>query len=69
MTNRMFLNGLLGALLATLTPLAVSAAEPTDYDRIDESQWRYRVTPYLWGAGLEGEVGKFGRRADVSKRL
>jgi hypothetical protein len=69
MTNRMFLNGLIGALLATLTPLPASAVESADYDRIDESQWHYRVTPYLWGAGLEGEVGKFGRRADISKRF
>lgn len=69
MKSRMFLNGVIGVLLAALTPLAASAYESADYDRIDESQWRYRVTPYLWGAGLEGEVGKFGRSADVSKRF
>lgn len=67
MSNRTSLGVLVGGLLATLLPMNASAAATTDYDSIDESQWRYRITPYVWGAGLEGAVGKFGRRADVSK--
>ncbi|GGC95677.1 hypothetical protein [Halopseudomonas salina] len=63
------LRGLLGGVLASALSLSATAAVTTEHERIDESQWRYRVTPYLWGAGLEGEVGKFSRRADVSKNF
>ena len=35
----------------------------------DDGGWHYRITPYLWGAGLDGEVGKSQRRADVNKSV
>jgi hypothetical protein len=67
MTNRTVLGGLIVGLIAASLPLTASANAASRYERTDDSQWRYRVTPYIWGAGLEGRVGKFGRRADVSK--
>lgn len=67
MSNRIFLSGLIGGLLAALVPLNASAVAASRHDSIDDTQWHYRLTPYIWGAGLEGRVGKFGRRADVSK--
>lgn len=67
MKSRKVLGVLIGGLLVASLPLMAFANAPSEYERNDESQWRYRVTPYLWGAGLEGRVGKFGRRADVSK--
>lgn len=67
MSNRTGLVGWVGGVLAITLPWAASAHAVSDHERTDESQWRYRATPYIWGAGLEGRVGKFGRRADVSK--
>lgn len=61
------LGRLFAGLLAALTPSFASADVAADEDSRESHEWRYRLTPYVWGAGLEGEVGKFGRRADVSK--
>lgn len=55
------------AVAAAALPLTASAQLRVDYDSIDDTQWRYRLTPYAWGAGLDGTVGKFGRRATIEK--
>ena len=55
------------AVVAAALPAAASAQMRVDHDAIDDTQWRYRLTPYAWGAGLDGTVGKFGRRATIDK--
>lgn len=54
----------LAALVALALPLTAAAQSSAP---AGPGQWQYRLTPYLWGAGLEGTVGKLGRRAHVDK--
>ena len=50
--------GLLGIMLtATFTPTVAKAAD----------DWQFAVTPYLWGAGIDGTVKIKGHEADFSK--
>lgn len=28
----------------------------------DTSQWQFTVAPYVWGVGIKGDVGLFGRQ-------
>jgi len=65
-TNATLRNSVL-ALLGAALPLTVFAQLPADPDAIDSDNWQFRVTPYAWGAGLDGTVGKFGRRAEIDK--
>lgn len=54
------------AFLAIALPLTAAAQSPAPAPA-EAARWQYRLTPYLWGAGLDGTVGKFGRRAHVDK--
>lgn len=69
MTLKTTLRAVATVILATVATAMsfTTSAQTSDHDTIDDSQWHYRVTPYAWGAGLDGTVGKFGRRADVDK--
>ena len=50
--------GLLGIMLtATFAPGVAKAAD----------DWKFAVTPYLWGAGIDGTVSVKGYEADVDK--
>lgn len=69
MSKTISLLAVTAGLFATSLSFAASAQTTPASDSIDDSQWRYRATPYVWGAGLDGTVGKFGRRADVSKNF
>lgn len=68
----MRLNFLARTALATVFTLALSStvaaqSSAPDPATTDPGHWQYRLTPYLWGAGLDGTVGKFGQRAQVDK--
>lgn len=52
------------ALLVAALPAPASAQSP---ERADTGAWQSRLTPYLWGAGLEGTVGALGRRARIDQ--
>lgn len=54
-------------LLGATLPLTAAAQLRVNPDAIDGDRWHYRITPYAWGAGLDGTVGKFGRRAEIDK--
>lgn len=56
----------IGLCLALLSCQAL-AQSPEVHEAIDEQRWRYRLTPYVWGAGLQGTVGASGRRAEVER--
>jgi hypothetical protein len=48
--------GLLGiALLAAFAPALAKAGD----------DWQFAVTPYLWGAGIDGTVSVKGHQADI----
>ena len=53
----------LSIAVAMLAPLAATASHAADpaYDPA-ASEWRFSVAPYVWGAGLDGEVGIFNRQ-------
>lgn len=64
----MRLNALARASLVTaLAIVLVPTAAAQSAVPAESGQWHYRLTPYLWGAGLEGTVGKFGQRTHVDK--
>jgi hypothetical protein len=48
------------ALLLVAAPLQAQAPAGTE-----ARKWEYRLTPYLWTAGLDGTLGAGGRTADV----
>lgn len=52
------------ALLVAALP-CIAAAQSSE--QAEPGAWQYRLTPYLWGAGLEGTVGTLGRRARIDK--
>ncbi|MGL1833938.1 hypothetical protein ACKVEX_10050 [Rhodocyclaceae bacterium SMB388] len=54
-------------IVAVTLPLSAAAQLRVDPDAIDNDRWHYRITPYAWGAGLDGTVGKFDRRAEIDK--
>lgn len=55
------------AAVFTLALTSTAPAQSVTPTPADAGQWQYRLAPYLWGAGLEGTVGKFGQRAHVDK--
>jgi opacity protein-like surface antigen len=50
------------ALIATFMLMAAPAAAQTQTGTTQENQWQFEFTPYLWLAGIEGDVrhGRFG---------
>ena len=54
-----------GALLLGLTVLATDASAQTTASQYPSESWQLRVVPYLWGSGVDGEVGVAARTADV----
>jgi opacity protein-like surface antigen len=44
-------------LASFLTPAAAADLAPAP----DTSEWRFTLAPYVWGVGLSGDVGVFGR--------
>ena len=60
---------LAGELLAAIGLTLATSAEAQE-NRVPNAQgeepaWRFSFTPYLWGAGLNGQVGVAGRSTDV----
>ncbi|HEY4648196.1 MAG TPA: hypothetical protein VIG95_03780, partial [Gemmatimonadales bacterium] len=60
---------LAGGLFAAVVLSQPTSAEAQD-NRVPDAQgetpaWRFTFTPYLWGAGLTGQVGVGGRSSDV----
>jgi hypothetical protein len=52
-----------GAMLMAAAPSAVLAADAEQPIPLEPAgEWRFSVAPYLWGAGLNGDVGLFGRQ-------
>jgi hypothetical protein len=65
----MFGYKLLGATAAALICVGGSAASAADVAEPapDDSGWTFTAAPYLWGSGINGQVGLFGLPAqDVS---
>jgi hypothetical protein len=63
---------LVGAILLSATGLAYSAsvhaadmAEPPIVEPVVDSGWTFAAAPYLWMAGINGQIGIGGRTADV----
>lgn len=49
------------ALLALASPVAAAdLPAPEQVEVASESGWSFSFTPYLWAAGLEGDVAQFG---------
>ena len=44
-------------LASSLTPAAAADLAPLP----DTNEWRFTLAPYVWGVGLSGDVGVFGR--------
>ena len=44
-------------LASSLTPAKAADLAPAP----DINEWRFTVAPYIWGVGLSGDVGIFGR--------
>jgi hypothetical protein len=42
---------------AGLTPAVAADLAPAP----DTSHWRFTVAPYVWGVGLSGDIGLFGK--------
>jgi len=53
---------LLGMTLALATPVSIAAATGASGDT---DAWQFEVTPYLFAAGLNGQVGLRGVTADI----
>src|SRR5262245_53303105 len=52
----------IAALVATPSARAADiAAEAPPEAPVSDSEWTFAVAPYFWGAGLQGDVGLFGR--------
>ena len=49
------------SLLAAVVMMAAPATAQTQATTTQESQWQFEITPYLWVAGIEGDVrsGRF----------
>jgi hypothetical protein len=45
------------ALVSALTPATAADLAPAP----DTSEWRFTLAPYVWGVGLSGDVGLFGK--------
>ena len=61
---------LAGELLAAIG-LTLAATGEAQENRVPNAQgekpaWRFSSTPYLWAAGLNGQVGVAGRTSDVN---
>jgi len=61
---------LAGELLAAIGLTLATSAESQE-NRVPNAQgenpaWRFSFTPYLWGAGLNGQVGVAGRSSDLN---
>jgi hypothetical protein len=50
----------LGAVLAVVATLMSCTASANNGAGEADDEWSYRLTPYLWGAGLDGTVAQFG---------
>ena len=57
--------GFVGSLLLGLTLLATEASAQTTAPQYPPEGWQFRIVPYLWGSGLDGQVGVAARTADV----
>ena len=44
-------------LASSLTPAVAADLAPAP----DTSEWRFTLAPYVWGVGLSGDVGLFGK--------
>ena len=51
------------------TPSQEPQVQGTEAAPVEESPWSFRVTSYLWFAGLSGDVGARGRVADVDVKF
>lgn len=49
--------GAMLVLVSALTPAEAADLAPAP----DTSEWRFTLAPYVWGVGLSGDVGLFGR--------
>ncbi|MBL8575666.1 MAG: hypothetical protein JNK47_00445 [Mesorhizobium sp.] len=52
---------LIGGLLAALEPGAARAADAQENVVQPVNEWRFAIAPYFWAAGMNGDVGLFGR--------
>ena len=50
-----------GLGFATAVHAADTASEPQKAAPAPANEWAFTVAPYLWGAGLSGDVGLFGQ--------
>ncbi|MFL5448094.1 MAG: hypothetical protein ACJ8AX_06075, partial [Gemmatimonadales bacterium] len=57
---------LLAAIGLILAPSAEAQQNRVPNAQGEEPAWRFTFTPYLWGAGLNGQVGVGGRSSDVN---
>jgi hypothetical protein len=57
--------GFVGSLLLGLTLLATEASAQTSAPQYPPEGWQFQFVPYLWGSGVDGQVGVAARTADV----
>lgn len=49
-------------LLSGASAFAADAVETPQEVAIPGREWKFAIAPYIWGAGLQGDVGVFGRQ-------
>ena len=49
-------------LPATFARAADAAAEPPPEYAAPADEWTFTLAPYLWAAGIQGDIGLFGRQ-------
>jgi hypothetical protein len=57
-----------GANAQVLADVATTAPQPKDTDKDKEATndgWHFAITPYIWFAGVHGQVGALGHEASV----
>ncbi len=61
--RRLLAAAALVAASTTMTPAAdLEASEPPAAPVEPANEWRFTIAPYFWAAGLNGDVGVFGRQ-------
>src|SRR5262245_52505725 len=63
MTTRAFVVGVVAGLMLCASEVSAQSGQPLSPQTPDT--WQFEVVPYLWGSGIDGEVGIGGRTADV----
>ena len=60
MNTRVFVFGVVASVMLCASEMSAQSVSPQP-----SADWQFEFVPYLWGSGMEGEVGIGNRTADV----